>query len=59
MWQLGGSHSIESEDAVSAVLRYASGASGVIQASTSFWPGYPERIEIHGTRGRRLLPAIN
>ena len=51
MWQLGGTHAIESEDSVNAVLRYASGAMGVIQASTSFWPGYPERIEIHGTAG--------
>jgi predicted dehydrogenase len=37
------------------VLRYASGASGVIQASTSFWPGYPERIEIHGTKGTAII----
>ena len=55
MWQLGGTHSIESEDSVSAMLRYASGASGVIQASTSFWPGYPERIEIHGAKGTAII----
>jgi predicted dehydrogenase len=23
----------------------------VVQASTALWPGYPERIELHGTRG--------
>ena len=43
MWQLGALHKIESEDVVNAVLRYASGATGVIQAATAFWPGYPER----------------
>jgi predicted dehydrogenase len=51
MWQLGSTHRIESEDVVSAVVRYQSGATGVIQAATAFWPGLPERIEIHGTKG--------
>jgi hypothetical protein len=54
-WQLGGTHAIESEDQVSALLRFASGAIGVLQASTSFWPGYPERIEIHGTKGTAII----
>jgi predicted dehydrogenase len=54
-WQLGGTHAIESEDSVSAVLRYASGATGVIQASTSLWPGYPESLEIHGTKGTAIV----
>ena len=54
-WQLGGLHAIESEDSVSAVLRYASGALGVVQASTSLWPGYEERLEIHGTKGTAIL----
>jgi UDP-N-acetyl-2-amino-2-deoxyglucuronate dehydrogenase len=57
MWQLGATHTIESEDVVSALLRYASGATGVIQASTSVWPGYPERVELHGTRGTAILTA--
>ncbi len=56
-WQLGAAHKIESEDVVAAVLKYASGATGVIQASTAFWPGYPERIEIHGTKGTAILTA--
>lgn len=55
MWQLAGTHAIESEDSVNALLRYASGALGVIQASTSLWPGYPERIEIHGTKGTAII----
>lgn len=54
-WQLGALHKIESEDVVCALLRYASGASGVIQASTAFWPGYTERIEIHGTKGTAII----
>jgi UDP-N-acetyl-2-amino-2-deoxyglucuronate dehydrogenase len=54
-WQLGSLHKIESEDVVSAVLRYANGATGVVQASTAFWPGYTERIEFHGTRGSAIL----
>jgi predicted dehydrogenase len=54
-WQLGAAHQMESEDVVSAVLQYESGATGVVQASTAIWPGYPERIEIHGTRGSALV----
>jgi UDP-N-acetyl-2-amino-2-deoxyglucuronate dehydrogenase len=54
-WQLGAAHQIESEDVVSAVLRYANGATGVIQASTAIWPGYPERIELHGTKGTAII----
>jgi UDP-N-acetyl-2-amino-2-deoxyglucuronate dehydrogenase len=55
MWQLGAAHAIESEDVVSAVMRYASGATGVIQAATAFRPGYPERIELHGTNGSAIV----
>ena len=54
-WQLGALHKIESEDVVNAVIRYASGATGVIQAATAFWPGYPERIEFHGTKGTAII----
>ncbi len=54
-WQLGALHRIESEDCLCALLRYASGATGVIQAATALWPGYPERIEIHGTKGTAIV----
>jgi UDP-N-acetyl-2-amino-2-deoxyglucuronate dehydrogenase len=54
-WQLGALHKIESEDVISSVMRYASGATGVIQASTAFWPGYTERVEIHGTKGTAII----
>jgi UDP-N-acetyl-2-amino-2-deoxyglucuronate dehydrogenase len=54
-WQLGALHKIESDDLLCAVLRYASGATGVLQASTALWPGYPERLEIHGTKGTAIV----
>ena len=54
-WQLGALHKIESEDVISGVMKYSAGALGVIQASTAFWPGYTERIEIHGTKGTAIL----
>ena len=55
MWQLAARHKIESEDVVTSMLRYANGAQGVIQASTAFWPGYSERVEIHGTKGTAVI----
>jgi predicted dehydrogenase len=27
----------------------------VIQAATAFWPGYTERVEIHGTKGTAII----
>jgi predicted dehydrogenase len=54
-WRLGAIHEIESEDLVCAVMNYSSGALGVIQAATALWPGYPERIEIHGTKGSAIV----
>ena len=54
-WQLGALHKIESEDIVNALLSYRSGATGVIQAATALWPGYPERVEISGTKGTAII----
>jgi len=54
-WQIAAAHEMESEDLVNAVLRYDSGATGVVQATTAILPGYPERIEIHGTKGSAIL----
>ncbi len=54
-WQLGAAHDIESEDLVSAVLRYRNDATGVVQAATALWPGYSERVEIHGTKGSAII----
>ena len=55
VWQLGAVHKIESEDVVNAVMKFSSGATGVIQASTAFWPGYTERTEFHGTKGSAII----
>jgi len=54
-WQIAAAHKMESEDLVNAVVKYASGATGVLQAATAILPGYPERIEIHGTKGSAIL----
>lgn len=55
MWQLGARHKIESEDVINALLRYESGATGVVQAATAFWPGYTERVELSGTKGTAII----
>ena len=46
---------IDTEDVVAGAVRYANGASGVIDATTVTYPGYPERIEIGGTLGSAVL----
>jgi predicted dehydrogenase len=48
-------HAIEVEDTAIAVLEFASGALGVIQATTAAYPGYPRRVEITGTEGTVIL----
>ncbi len=48
-------HRMETEDYVSALLRTAHGAPGVLMATTAFPPGHPERIEIIGARGAATL----
>jgi UDP-N-acetyl-2-amino-2-deoxyglucuronate dehydrogenase len=42
---------IEADDTTVAVLRYTSGAMGVVQAMTSIQPQLPDRLEFHGERG--------
>ena len=42
---------IEVEDVAGVLLRFRSGALGVIQASTAAYPGLLKRTEIHGSRG--------
>ena len=48
---------IDTEDVVSAALRFENGALGVLDATTVARPGFPERIEIAGTRGSAILVA--
>jgi predicted dehydrogenase len=54
-WHLGVRHKIESDDVLSALVRFKSGTTSVIQTSTAMWPGFTERIEIHGTKGSAIL----
>jgi UDP-N-acetyl-2-amino-2-deoxyglucuronate dehydrogenase len=46
---------IEVEDTAVGCLRFASGALGVIQATTSVFPGLPKTIAIHGNRGSAVV----
>ena len=46
---------IEVEDTAVACLRFASGALGVIQATTSVHPGLPKTIAIHGDQGTVVI----
>jgi UDP-N-acetyl-2-amino-2-deoxyglucuronate dehydrogenase len=46
---------IEVEDTAVAVLRFANGALGVLQATTSVHPGYPKTIAIHGDKGSAVI----
>ena len=48
-------HDIEAEDTVSAILEFESGALGVIQATTSVYPGFSRRLEICGSEGTVIL----
>ena len=48
-------HTIEAEDTVAAILEFASGALGALQATTSAYPGYPRRLEITGSEGTVIL----
>jgi predicted dehydrogenase len=46
---------IEVEDVGVASLKFKSGALGVIEATTSAWPGLLKRTEIHGTEGSVIV----
>ncbi|MEZ6059562.1 MAG: Gfo/Idh/MocA family oxidoreductase [Planctomycetaceae bacterium] len=46
---------IEVEDVGVATLRFANGAIGVIEATTSAWPGLLKKTEIHGTNGTAIV----
>jgi len=48
-------HRMETEDMVCAAVKFAGGAVGVIEATTSAYPGFPERIEITGETATAVL----
>jgi UDP-N-acetyl-2-amino-2-deoxyglucuronate dehydrogenase len=48
-------HRMETEDLVAAAVKFANGAIGIVHATTTAYPGFPERIELIGTKGTALL----
>ncbi|MFN8095014.1 MAG: Gfo/Idh/MocA family oxidoreductase [Vicinamibacteria bacterium] len=48
-------HAIEGEDVALALLEFASGAVGTLEATTAAFPGYPRRVEITGTEGTLVV----
>ncbi len=48
-------HKIEAEDTAAAILEFASGALGILHATTAAYPGYPRRVEISGSEGTVIL----
>lgn len=54
-WGMLAHERIAVEDAAVATVRFASGALGVIEATTAAFPGYLKRIELHGSEGSAAL----
>ena len=48
-------HRMETEDLVAAAFSFESGAIGSLNATTAAYPGFPERIELIGTKGTAIL----
>ena len=48
-------HTIEVEDTLIALLQFANGALGALQATTSVYPGYPRRLELSGSQGTLII----
>lgn len=48
-------HRIEVEDTAVAVLEFANGALGTLEAATSAYPGYARRLELTGSEGTLVL----
>jgi len=48
-------HKIEAEDTAVAILEFASGALGILHATTAAYPGYPRRVEVSGSEGTVIL----
>ncbi|HEU4353087.1 MAG TPA: Gfo/Idh/MocA family oxidoreductase [Burkholderiales bacterium] len=52
-------HRMETEDLAVAAVRFESGAIGTVHATTAAYPGFPERIELIGTRGTARLEGTS
>ncbi len=50
-----GLRKIDTEDVAASILRFANGAIGAIDATSTAFPGYPERIELAGDKGSARL----
>lgn len=48
-------HKIEVEDLAYALVEFKNGAVGLIHGSTSTYPGFGERLEVHGTCGTAII----
>ena len=49
------SHKIEVEDTACAIVKFKNGSLGVIEGTTSSYPGMDARIAIHGEKGTGIL----
>lgn len=52
-------HRMETEDLACAAVRFSSGAMGTIEATTAAFPGFPERIELIGTKATAALTGVD
>jgi predicted dehydrogenase len=48
-------HAIEAEDTAVVTFDFANGALGVLEATTSVYPGYARRLEVTGSNGTMIL----
>ena len=50
-----GHERIEVEDTATALINFASGALGIIEATTNAWPGLVSRIDLYGSEGTAVI----
>ncbi|MCX7028411.1 MAG: Gfo/Idh/MocA family oxidoreductase [Spirochaetes bacterium] len=54
-----GHEGIEVEDNAVAAVKFKNGALGIVQGSTSVWPGFLKRVEVSGLGGSAILEEEN
>lgn len=52
-------HRMETEDLVAAAVEFKNGAIGTVHATTTAYPGFPERIELIGTKGTAVMEGAS